>query len=98
MKHKFSITRLALAFASLLLAAVLYSCEQRPVEYEVKKRIVKDKTIDTYNGSTRYNIAFKDGSCEAFDFGLYTKYEIGDTICFKRKKDMWGFWYVEDCR
>ena len=94
---KFLSNYLTFAFASFLLASVLYSCEQRPVEYEIKQQIVKDKTIDLKNGSTRYNIAFNDGSCEFFSFGLYTKFEINDTICFKRKKDMWGFWYIENC-
>jgi hypothetical protein len=97
MKNKFSINRLTIAFASLLLVAVLYSCVQRPFEYEIKQQIVKDKTIYLKNGNTRYNIAFEDGSCKTFDFGLFTKYEIGDTICFKRKNDAWGFWYIEDC-
>lgn len=82
-------------FAYVLLVAVFYSCEHRPVEYEYKKQIVKAKTIDLKDGNTRYNIAFTDGDSETFDFGLYSKYEVGDTVCWKREKN-W-VWYVEDC-
>lgn len=82
-------------FAYVLLVAVFSSCEQRPVEYEYKQQIVKAKTIDLKDGNTRYNIAFTDGDSETFDFGLYSKYEVGDTICWMRKKG-W-FWYVIDC-
>jgi hypothetical protein len=82
-------------FAYVLLVAVFSSCEQRPVEYEYKQQIVKAKTIDLKDGNTRYNIAFTDGDSEAFSFGLYSKYEVGDTVCWKREKD-W-LWYVIDC-
>lgn len=79
-------------FAYVLLAAVFSSCEQRPVEYEYKQQIVKAKTIDLIDGNTRYNIAFTDGDSESFSFGLYSKYEVGDTIYWKREKG-W-LWYV----
>lgn len=82
-------------FAYLLLVAVFSSCEKRPVEYEYKHQIVKAKTIDLKDGNTRYNIAFTDGDSETFNFGLYSKYEVGDTICWKREKG-W-LWYVIDC-
>jgi hypothetical protein len=82
-------------FAYVLLVAVFYSCVQRPVEYEYKERIVKAKTIDLEDGNTRYNIAFTDGGSETCSFGLYSKYEVGDTICMKRENG-WT-WYVMDC-
>jgi hypothetical protein len=82
-------------FAYVLLVAVFSSCEPRTVEYEYKKQIVKAKTIDLKDGNTRYNIAFTDGNSETFDFGLYSKYEVGDTVCWKREKN-W-LWYVIDC-
>lgn len=81
--------------AYVLLVAVFSSCEQRPVEYEYKQQIVKAKTIDLRNGNTRYNIAFTDGDSETFSFGLYSKYEVGDTICWKREKGC--LWYVIGC-
>jgi predicted metalloprotease with PDZ domain len=95
MKTKTSIYHRTFAFAYVLLVAVFSSCEPRTVEYEYKQQIVKAKTIDLKDGSTRYNIAFTDGSSENFDFGLYTKYEVGDTVCWKREKN-W-LWYVIDC-
>ena len=82
-------------FAYVLLVAVFSSCKQRPVEYEYKQQIVKAKTIDLKDGNTRYNIAFTDGDSETFTFGLYSKYEVGDTIYWKREKGQW--WYVIDC-
>ena len=95
MKTKTSIYHRHFAFAYVLLVAVFSSCEQRPVEYEYKQQIVKAKTIDLRDGNTRYNIAFTDGCSESFSFGLYSKYEVGDTICWKCEKD-W-LWYVIDC-
>ena len=89
-------TKLTRNLAKLMLVAVFSSCEQRPVEYEYKQQIVKVKTIDLKDGNTRYNIAFTDGNSETFDFGLYSKYEVGDTVCWKRVKN-W-LWYVIDCR
>jgi hypothetical protein len=82
-------------FAYVLLVAVFSSCEPITVEYEYKQQIVKAKTIDLKDGNTRYNIAFTDGNSEAFSFGLYSKYEVGDTVCWKREKN-W-LWYVIDC-
>lgn len=82
-------------FAYVLLVAAFYSCKERPTEYEYKQQIVKAKTIDLKDGNTRYNIAFTDGDSETFDFGLYSKYEVGDTVCWKREKN-W-LWYVIDC-
>lgn len=94
MKHKFSINHLTLAFASLLLVAV-FSCKQREIQYEYKQQVILAKTIDLENKNTRYNVAFTDGSSESFSFGFYSKYEVGDTICWKREKG-W-LWYVIDC-
>lgn len=82
-------------FAYVLLVAAFSSCKQRHVEYEYKQQIVKAKTIDLRNGNTRYNIAFTDGDSEEFSFGLYSKYEVGDTICWRREKGY--LWYVTYC-
>lgn len=79
----------------VVLVAVFFSCEQKPVEYEYKQQIVKAKTIDLKDGNTRYNIAFTDGTSNSFSFGLYSKYGVGDTVCWKREEG-W-FWYVTDC-
>ena len=82
-------------FAYVMLVAVFSSCEQRPIEYEYKQQIVKAKTIDLMNGNTRYNIAFTDGNSEEFSFGVYSRYEVGDTVCFEREKG--HLWYVTSC-
>jgi hypothetical protein len=60
-----------------------------------KQQIIQAKTVDLKDGSTRYNIAFTDGVSESFSFGLYSKYEVGDTVCWKREKGRG--WYVIDC-
>lgn len=80
----------------LLLVVSFTSCKQKPIQYEYKQQIIKSKTVDLKDGNTRYNIAFTDGSSEAFSFGIYSKYEIGDTICWKREKN-W-IWYIVDCK
>jgi hypothetical protein len=82
-------------FFVLLIAIIISSCEKKPIEYEYKLEIVQAKTIDFKNGTTRYNIAYESGLSESFTFGLYTKYNVGDTICFKREKN-W-FWKIIDC-
>jgi hypothetical protein len=82
-------------FAFLLLVVFSSCVQNKQIEYEYRQHIVKAKTIDLINGSTRYNIAFTDGASESFSFGLYSKYEVGDTICWKREKN-W-LWYVIDC-
>lgn len=68
------------------------SCETE-TECKYKQTIVKTKTIDLYNGSTRYNIAFTNGESHAFEFGLYSKYEVGDTICWQNC-DSYQYWYT----
>ncbi len=92
---KFQMNRLYIAFACLFLVLV-FSCTQRPIEYEHKLTIIKDKTIDLKDGNTRYNVAFTDGNSESFSFGLFSKYEVGDTICWEREIN--SFWYVIDCQ
>jgi hypothetical protein len=84
-------------FVYFLLIILFISCKQGDIEYEFKKQIVKAKTIDLVDGTTNYNIAFTDGDSKSFSFGLYSKYEINDTICWRRKKDFLGKWYVIDC-
>jgi hypothetical protein len=83
--------------AYLLLVAVLFSCDNNVnIEYEYKQQVVSAKRIDLADGSTRYNIAFTDGDSDDFSFGLYTKYQIGDTVFWKREKGDY-FWYVDNC-
>lgn len=83
-------------FIFLLLFLSTYSCKERSTEYEHKQQVVKAKTIDFKDGSTRYNIAFTDGSSDAFSFGVYSNYEVGDTICWERENG-W-YWYIVDCK
>lgn len=55
-------------------------------------KVVKAKTIDVVKGSTRYNVAFVGGDSHDLTFGLYTEYNVGDTIHFI-KEDGW-YWRV----
>ena len=89
------ILKLIVFLAFLLLTSLFYSCDKGRIEYEFKQTIIKAKTIELKDGDTRYNIAFTDGSSEYFNFGLYSYYEVGDTICWRREKN-W-FWYVINC-
>lgn len=80
----------------LLLLFFITSCVSNEIEF--KKEIVKNKTIDLFEGTTRYNIAFKSGTSDAFSYGLYEKYNIGDTICFQRySNDVIRDWYLIEC-
>ena len=97
MKRKFLVKTISLACASLLLSSVFFSCNQADKSYKHKKRVVKNKIVER-GKTTRYNIAFTNGESDYFSFGLYSKYEIGDTICFESLDDIMGFWYVIDCR
>lgn len=95
MKNKFSIKYLTLAFASLLLVAVFYSCKQNPVEYEYKQTVINAKAIIKKDCDDKFIISFTNGQSEYCSFGQYNKYQIGDTLCWEREKG-W-MWYLVDC-
>ena len=81
----------------LLLAVFFIGCREKPMEYETKQTIINVKAKVKVEGSDKFILSFSDGSSEYCSFGEYNKYKIGDTLCWKREKDFFGMWYVEDC-
>lgn len=66
-------------FPIIIIASLLFSCTiKNNIRYE--KRIIIAKTKDLECGSTVYRLAYNDGSTHNVDFGLYSKYNIGDTL------------------
>lgn len=72
MKHKFSINRLTLAFASLLLAVVFSSCKGKELEH----KIILSKSNESF-----FNEPLPDGWCRFF----YKTHENSQWIEFKDK-------------
>ena len=79
-------------FISIILLWFASSCKQRKDVIEYRQEIVINKTVDIYKGQTRYNIAYKSGGSEAYSFGLYSYFKIGDTIKMQRVNK--GSWIV----
>jgi hypothetical protein len=80
MKHKFSINRLPLAFASLLLSAVLFSgCNS---EYNNKQGIKVDYISSYGEGRFKYQCSqFHSWGTVTFTFiDDANKYNVGDTL------------------
>ncbi len=94
-KDKACLLYLKSTLCSVLVAVVLLSCNFKKREVKTKQEIIVAKTIEYNNRDTKYHIAYKSGSSDYFDYGLYVKYDIGDTICFERGS--W-IWYVVDCK
>jgi hypothetical protein len=78
-------------------AVFLVGCKEQPKYYETKKTVVNAKAIVKVEGTDKFILSFSDGESEYCSFGEYNKYKIGDTLCWKREKDFFGMWYVEDC-
>jgi hypothetical protein len=95
--YKFK-TFLIISFLSTLFS--LTSClDDYPIkpEYTKKRVVVLAKRIDIEEGTTRYNIAFTDGTDASFTFGVYSNYEIKDTMfLIKDKNDFYPKWVVVD--
>lgn len=88
MKYLKSISTKAI-ICYLLLNAV--GCVEPKLQY--KSEVVKNKMI--IDG--KFSIAYESGNSDYHSHGLYEKYEVGDTICFKLVGD--SFWgrTVVDC-
>jgi hypothetical protein len=67
----------------LFLTVVLFSCNISKPEVKFKKLVVNAKRIEYGAGYSRYVIAFTNGSSDNFSFGIYSKYEKGDTLIIK---------------
>lgn len=81
----------------ILLIIFITSCNNSKVEieYEYEQKVVNAKMIGIRDCNTAYYIAYTDGKTDIVDFGFYSKFEVCDTVCFKREKD-W-FWYIVNC-
>ncbi len=81
-----------------LLLINLCSCgsnsEPKPTFFQ---RIISAKTKDVKNGTTCYKFAYSNGQNDEVSFGLYVKYDIGDTVCFKKENGIIGWTSIVDC-
>ena len=93
--RKFINSKLSYAIYIVLVAVLIVSCSNPVTEYEYKSNVIKSKTIDLEDGTTRYNVAYYNGISDSYSFGLYESFEVNDTICWKREKG-W-FWHIVDC-
>ena len=82
---------------TLLVAVFFVGCKEHPKQYETKQTIINAKAKVKVDGSDKFILSFSDGDSEYCSFGEYNKYEIGDTLYWKREKDFFGMWFVEDC-
>ena len=82
---------------TLLVAVFFVGCKEHPKQYETKQTIINAKAKVKVYGSDKFILSFENGESEYCSFGEYNKYEIGDTLCWKREKDFFGMWFVEDC-
>ena len=83
---------------TLLVAVFFVGCKEKPMQYETKQTVINAKERVKVDGSDKFILSFSDAESEYCSFGEYTKYKIGDTLCWKREKHFFGMWYVEDCR
>ena len=82
---------------TLLVAVFFVGCKEHPKQYETKQTIINAKAKVKVDGSDKFILSFENGESEYCSFGEYNKYEIGDTLFWKREKDFFGMWFVEDC-
>ena len=78
----------------LLLSLLFISCKEQKMEYETKQTVINAKAIVKVDGSDKFVLSFSDGESEYCSFGEYNKYNVGDTLLWKREKHFFGVWYV----
>ena len=83
-------------FKMLLVAVFFVGCKKKTLEYETKQNIINAKAKVKVEGSDKFILSFSDGESEYCSFGKYNRYKVGDTLHWKREKDFFGMWYVED--
>jgi hypothetical protein len=89
MKNKFSINRLTLAFASLLLAAGLSSCkepkyEQRDVCHVLIRKHTAIESLNRYGAIEEvYYFLYDNNDLEKVSLKTYMKFEQGQTLCWQ---------------
>lgn len=70
----------------IILCFLFVSCNEYPKTY--KNSVIINKKTEYYRGIAKYLIAFDDGSDLETTFGMYSKYNIGDTLCMEYYSDM----------
>lgn len=64
--------------------------QKKQTKYIFVEKKITDKTIEKTYESVRYRFAFHDNKSLYVDFGVYSNYRPGDTICFKCEEDYWS--------
>jgi hypothetical protein len=67
----------------ILLYLNILSCKQESSYTITKEVIINKETIYFYNREPVHKFAFSDGSEMKVSFGLYSKFNIGDTVLIK---------------
>lgn len=70
---------------TLLILLSFTSCvmDNEPTKYDYLDKVVVAKKEILENGDTKFIISLNDRTSVTVDFGIYSNYELGDTICFK---------------
>ena len=80
----------------LTLSIFLFGCscfKDPPIQF--KMNIVASSVERLVNGTTTYTIAYENGHTDNVYYGVYVKYQKGDTIYFIKKNDFLG-WDIVD--
>lgn len=81
-------------YITLLLALVLFLCNNLKTIYEHKKIVLAAKTKALRNNTTIYQFAYTDGTSDDVSFGLYTTVAEKGTVYMMREKDFFGMWNI----
>ena len=101
MKLKFLKTKLIYISYIFLIITFLPSCLRKPnrnVGFVNKKVVISAKRIQFDRGNSEYIIAFTNNEDLIVNFGVYSNYKVGDTMCLQCKKDGWYSWKVVNCK
>lgn len=70
----------------IILCFIFVSCQEFPKTY--KNLVIINKKTEYYKETPEYLIAFNDGTHINTTFGIYSKFNIGDTLCIEYYADM----------
>jgi len=83
-------------FSILICILLLTSCKESTPEYKFKKKVLFEKRTSLYQGNTRYEFAFNDGTSDNVSYGLYATTKPNDTIYYVKEIGFFGMWCVAD--
>jgi len=101
MKLKFLKTKLIYISYIFLIITFLTSCLRKndePVKFFNKKVVISGKRIQFYKGSSEYIIGFTNNEDLVVNFGTYSNYKVGDTVCLRCKDNGWYDWKFVNCK